>query len=68
MSKTKTLTHDEREQIKKEYLDAYDKALGPGGHIEYRRGWWYLSRDSISSPYSTKEIGILTHGLRNSIQ
>ena len=56
MSKSKVLTHDEREQLKKDYLQAHHLVLGYDGFIEYRRGWWYLMSGSVAVPFSTKEI------------
>ena len=64
MSKNRTLTHDERERLMADYLDAYRLSLGQNGYIEYRRGWFYLSGDAITCPYSAKEIKALTAGLR----
>ena len=67
MSKSRSLSHDEREKLKEDYLQAYRLALGREGYIEYRRGWWYLSQNSVTAPYSAKEIVALTQGLRKRI-
>jgi hypothetical protein len=56
MSKDKTLTHNEREQLKKDYRQAHRLVLGYEGFIEYRRGWWYLMSGPVAIPFSTKEI------------
>ena len=56
MSKFKVLTHDEREQLKKDYLQAHRLVLGYDGFIEYRKGWWYLMRGPVAVPFSVKEI------------
>jgi hypothetical protein len=56
VSKSKVLTHNEREQLKKDYLQAHRLVLGYDGFIEYRRGWWYLMSGPVAVPFSTKEI------------
>jgi len=67
MGKNRTLTHDEREQLKKDYRQAYRLVLGYEGFIEYRRGWWYLMRNSVAVPFSTKEIEAQIESFRRRI-
>ena len=67
MGKNRTLTHDERERINKDYREAYRLVKGREGFIEYRRGWFYLMAGTVGVPFSAKEIECFTESLRRRI-
>jgi hypothetical protein len=67
VSKHRTLTHDEREQFKNDYLQAHRLVFGYEGFIKYRRGWWYLMSAVVGCPFSTKEIAAKIEDLRKQI-
>jgi hypothetical protein len=67
VSKHRTPTHGEREQIKKDYLQVHRLVLGYEGFIEWRRGWWYLMNAPVAVPFSTKEIEVKIEDFRKQI-
>jgi hypothetical protein len=63
MSKNRTLTHQEIEQIKAEYMAAYRAVNGNvvADHLEiaYRKGWFYFypkNNRGLSIPYRASQV------------
>lgn len=75
MSRSKTLTHDERERIKAEYMAAYRAVHGDVIAdllaITYRKGWWYFNPKDfpggLSIPYRASQVEQMTIRLRKKI-
>ena len=73
MSKNKTLSHQERERLITDYMQAYRMVYGPvmadQRVLVYRKGWFYYCdkekheanpKKVIGVPYSAKEIEDMT--------
>ena len=60
------MEHAEIEKIKADYLEAYRALWGEAANrfIAYRKGWFYLTSNPLSTPYRTWEIVAITEGLR----
>jgi hypothetical protein len=75
MSKSRTLTHDERERIKADYMQAFRMVNGEAvaAHlvITYRKGWWYFNQKDyapgLSTPYRASQVEQMTLNLRKKI-
>lgn len=71
MNKKRTLTHNEREQIKAEYMAAFRGFYGDTAAarlvITYRKGWWYFNQKDLSpglsTPYRASQVEQMTHNL-----